>query len=83
VALILIGLVLGPWLILVGLVPLIWAGRTWLREAMAEWRVLDEEGSAAEPDPAPREPASESASHLDRPAAGAAPARSASRARLR
>lgn len=48
-ALIMLGLVFGPWLAVLGIIPLVFGGRLWLTEAMAEWRVVD--GSSTEDRP--------------------------------
>lgn len=36
-----LGLVFGPWLVALGLVPMVVGGTVWLREAMAEHRAVD------------------------------------------
>jgi hypothetical protein len=58
-----LGLVFGPWLVALGLVPMVVGGTVWLREAMAEHHALDlaeregldlaEGQAAAEDRPAP------------------------------
>lgn len=41
VALAMLGLVFGPWLILMAAVPLLVGGRIWLREVTAEWHAVE------------------------------------------